>query len=430
MRRRTSPGTFQPARLVIILLIAAAIALVWERWRFGRSLRDPQHLVALANALEEDSATARHAQLLLETRHLARDEFARLQAILEELHARLVELKPKTHDAAARLQRVLESSDGYAVAANEKLLIQLHGLLEEYRPEEPTVDLLFKRCETLRIPVEQTIQKDNYEKPPEPELVERIHVLDEEASRQTELQADFDRRLDAILHAAGGGANSGATVAQVLADLKARWAAEANAKAAEVAEEVRAEYARKLVTEKAESERLIGEAALENERVRREAKLAADRQEAETEARRVAETTENARQAEARRVAAREASLRAEAEEREYQAALPDLERYLSGFITPGHQQLVAARWVYTEEAKPLSLSALKARHCLRQDDTGYMYFGTCAGSDSNDRPGGALDGYNGQGHVPPGMLPDIVKAQGLLLKYADKLIEHGRLLP
>jgi hypothetical protein len=85
---------------------------------------------------------------------------------------------------------------------------------------------------------------------------------------------------------------------------------------------------------------------------------------------------------------------------------------------------------VHTEEKKPVSLGALQARHCLRQDDTGYMYFAAHAGSQGNDRPAGALTGYDGVGAPPASLVPDIVKAQNLLIKFSDKLIEHGKLLP
>ena len=112
-----------------------------------------------------------------------------------------------------------------------------------------------------------------------------------------------------------------------------------------------------------------------------------------------------------------------------YQAALPELEKYLSAFITPGHNQLVGSRWVYTEEKKPISFSALKGWHAMRKDGTGQMYLVIHAASKGNDRPAGVFSGYRGSA-VPRAMIRDAVRAQNLLEKYADKLIEHKRLLP
>ena len=64
----------------------------------------------------------------------------------------------------------------------------------------------------------------------------------------------------------------------------------------------------------------------------------------------------------------------------------------------------------------------------MRKDNTGQLYFVSYVASEGNDRQKGVFSGYR-PGAVPPAMVPDIVRAQNLLEKYADKLIEHGKSL-
>lgn len=430
MRRRNPLEQFQWSRLLLVALVALTMFLVWERWQTARRLRDPKHLVELANALEGDANAARYAQMVEETRALAKKEFAELRSMLSGAEEALEKLRPSVNHLDALLKEVRTTSKGSGIAADRNALEQFHAATAEFSVTPEKIDQYRESVKTLQAPIEAALGEQLFDKSPTAEFKTSVESLCQSIVRDKALVSETAAKVQVILDKAlptPGGKTL--LLSDALQQLEQEWAVE-NAQAAQKEQDrVRAEYREKLAKETAESERLIAEAKLEKERADREAALLAERQAAEIAARKHAEAMEQAAEEEARRVAQREAKLKAEAEEREYQAALPQIEKYLSGVITPGHKQLVRDRWVFTEETKPLSYSAMKAKHMMRKDNTGQLYFVSYVASEGNDREKGVFSGYR-QGPVPPAMVPDIVRAQNLLEKYADKLIEHGKLLP
>ncbi len=430
MRRRNPLEQLQWSRLLLVALVALTGFLVWDRWQTARRLRDPKHLVELANALEGDANAARYAQMVEETRALAKKEFAELRALLSEAQVGLELLRPAVVRLDTLLEEVRTTSKGSGIAADRDALEQFHAATAEFGVTPEKIDQHLDSVKTLQAPVEAALAEQLFDKSPTTDFKTSVEALCQSIARDKALVSETAAKVKVILDAAPSSPGTGALLlSDALQQLEQEWAVQDAKAAQEAQDKVRAEYREKLAKETAESERQIAEAKLEKERAERGATLAAERQAAEIAARKHAEAMAEVEKEEARRVAEREAKLKAEAEEREYQAALPEIEKYLSGIITPGHKQLVRDRWVFTEETKPLSYSAMKARHMMRKDNTGQLYFVSYVASEGNDREKGVFSGYR-PGAVPPAMVPDIVRAQNLLEKYADKLIEHGKLLP
>lgn len=427
MPGRSARG-LQPHRLVGVLLIAAIAYLVWERVQTERRLSSPAYLAELANNVQGASDAGRYAQMVLETRALAEAEYRALKSLGLSALEKLQSVTPTAERFATELADLRSGPRGRAIAARAESLEQFQAATAKFAVTPEALMAYEESLTVLMNPIEAAIAEQAFDKAPSPELRSKVEALAKEVDEAAESLVAADRRVQAIV-AAAPAEGDGPPLAEAVTALERRYAAAEAEAVRETTARVREEYREKLAAQAAAEEQAAREAELANKAKVHEEKLRAEKQAAEAEARRIAEAAEEARQAEERRIAAREAKLKAEADEREYQAALPELEKYLAAFITPGNKQLVRDRWVYTEEKKPLSYSALKARHMMRKDNTGQLYFVSYANSEGNDRPGGPFSGYR-PGHVPPAMVPDIVRAQNLLEKHADKLIEHGRLLP
>lgn len=427
MPARNARG-FQPQRLIVVMLLAVVAYLTWDKVESRRRLGSPEYLAELANKLEADADAGRHAQMVLETRALAEAESVAIAALVSSARAQLQVVKPQAERLAAELAALQSGPRGRAIAVQSELLEEFHAALDGFAVTPESLAIYDQSLTALAAPVDAAIAAKAFDKPPAPELRGQIETLAGKLRDDAKRMTSTQRKIEAIVAAAPPTAE-GPTLAEALSTLEERWAAAGAAAVREATERVRAEYRQKLAAQAAAEEQAAREAELANQATVHAAKLRADKIAADAEAQRIADEAEEARLAEERRVAEREVRLKAEAAEREYQAALPEIERYLAAFITPGHKQLIRDRWVYTEETKPISYSALKARHAMRKDNTGQMYFVSYAASEGNDRPGGPFAGFR-PGPVPAAMVPDIVRAQNLLEKYADKLIEHGRLLP
>lgn len=430
MSARNPRERLKLARLAGAALVIALAYLAWDRIALERQLRTPEYLARRANQLQEGTDVARHAQMVLEARQLAREELVRLESLGRRTEKQLNLLAEAVPKSAAKLQKLRDTPAGNSLAAHPDSLEQFVALTTEYVPEPDAVLDLQKRFDLLFQAVTQALAAPTTEKPPEPTLATRLQAINDETEKWVVQNAAFDRRLAALVEAAPPApGDSGPSLAAAVEQHQDAWAAQLNRAAQTAAEKVRQEFAAEHEAEKLKTQRELEEAKLAKERKIRDEQVKAEQLEAEIESRKIAEATEAARREEERRVTEHEAALLRAAEEQAFQDALPEIRKYLSGVITPGHQQLGRGGWDFTEELKPLSLSALKVRRAMERSTTGQFHFAGNVGSSKNDRPKGFLDGHLG-GHVDPTVVPDVVKAQSLLEKHADKLIEKGMLLP
>jgi hypothetical protein len=105
--------------------------------------------------------------------------------------------------------------------------------------------------------------------------------------------------------------------------------------------------------------------------------------------------------------------------EADFKRDLPDIKSHLAAFITSGHQ----LRRDYSNG--PVSLAYLKSEGALNEDREGMEKLLRLAGR-GNDRPRGALPKHDlGWANTPK---QPVEKAQALLKKYGDLLVEKGML--
>ena len=183
-----------------------------------------------------------------------------------------------------------------------------------------------------------------------------------------------------------------------------------------------------LPTESAQTKTRLGEAGLEKERKLRELSEQLLRSNTEIEAQKMTDAIAEVRRQELERQTRLKGQIEEKQKEAKFEAALPEINKFLVPFITPGHKQLDGSRWIYSDEAKPLSLAGLRATHGLDNNQEGYQRLYFVAGSIQNDRPDGPFRVYNG-GALPDADVPLIRKAQILLEDFGDIMVEKGMLL-
>lgn len=198
------------------------------------------------------------------------------------------------------------------------------------------------------------------------------------------------------------------------AALEARLVSEARQQAAEVEQERKQLLAEKSKQLKAkEAEKVAEESRIKELELTAQAEELNDR-------RRKLEAQAKA-DAERRKEEAAKAEL-----EKEFQRDLPEIKRYLSGFITPGT--------AYREGLKgirgPMSLSHLEREGVFQESRPGLMRMLFLA-HNRNDRPPGAIPNALG-GDIDWFNVPKepLIKAQGFLIKYGKLLVEKGMLEP
>lgn len=187
------------------------------------------------------------------------------------------------------------------------------------------------------------------------------------------------------------------------------------------------EFTRAIAAERIKTQSLLAEKAKELEVKRREAELKKQKVEKEIETQKLADAAEDALRAEAERQIARRAALERENDARKLKAAMPEIEKYLAPFITPGNQQLNGNEWTLSATKVPLSYSALKAIGALGNGTGGHQALCYVAGCKENDRPNGVFRARKElRGSMDFSEVSNAQKAQELLTKYGDLMVNQG----
>lgn len=428
-RRKKTPLKLE--RVLLIALLAGAAVLAFDRWRMSERLGSPEYLASLANELEESRDVRNHSLAVLEQRQLA--------------EAKLIELRERCDTAAVSLNDALaalatadrikadlqEGSTGKAIAADEEGLAQFWS----YQQETPELDAgalteLSTKLVTLRVPIDEAVATENYDKQPDDGLVAELDELFDVSSQAYAEAAEHRDDLTALLARFKTAPRGDRTLAAALAEQEAQLQEAEAARVAEAVAKVREEYADRLANERAETQRRLEEQKLAAEREARETQLAL----AEAEAEKTRREAELARalaidEADALAQAAEQARAKA-AREAALKQDMGAVRRYLTPFITAGNKvPKRLTQWEYTSQAAPLSLSLVESFGALENDDKGRQAFMWLTASRHNDRPDGPFgSGYFG-GAVRPQYHPNIVRAQELIKKHRQALVETGMML-
>ena len=195
-------------------------------------------------------------------------------------------------------------------------------------------------------------------------------------------------------------------------------------------QDVRNALTQELVAERIKTENLLAEKAREYELQVRQAKLDKQKSEKEIEIQQLADAKEDALLAEALRQADRRDGIEEMNDRRKLEAAMPEIEKYLAPFITPGNQQLNGNEWSFGATKTPLSYSAMQAFGAIYRTNDGYSALCYLAGCKENDRPNGVfrvcLEPRSINNHTE---LRNVEQAQELLIKYGDLMVRYGVLL-
>ena len=131
-------------------------------------------------------------------------------------------------------------------------------------------------------------------------------------------------------------------------------------------------------------------------------------------------------------------ALAAEERERAVNADITDIRRFLSPFINSGHLQpkVGANKWTTerTIDSKPVSLSRLKASGALDKTLEGlerlFIFGGGKNPGLHNRRPLGDFPEYSSEKLRKPDIQASVERAQDLLIKHGDALVEMKLLSP
>ena len=118
--------------------------------------------------------------------------------------------------------------------------------------------------------------------------------------------------------------------------------------------------------------------------------------------------------------------------EREFQKDLPDIQSLLRPFITDGDTQPRGRQFARTGgRERPVSFAKLKATTALQTNDSSQrLLYSLTACNRTNDRDLGAFPSYFGGESDWKVKAPIIQKAQELLIKYGDLMVEKGMVAP
>jgi len=405
---------------VVIALLAALLAVVLLRPDRSAELAkdNAEAHVKLAN-LQEKLVELETAQALRDQETAARksqaariaDQAALAEDAVDSLAAEVSAWESSTRDLFA-------GEEGRRIAADASLLRQFRDLREQPRPNPRIPDQLRARLQGLKAQAQDAGKHPNA--PVSPQLGTAIAGIESEAKAALKSYRDHNEQLRALRSQAPKSVpGSTPKLETALSTLKDEEAAARAAIVAKKIMEVREQENAKAAERAAEEERKLRAQQAENER--REGELKRERLRLESEQR-------------AQTLAAENRSLIAKKNkaqlEQEFQADLNDIRALLSPFVSDGSTQPEGTTFKRTgTKPTPVSLAALRGAQALDPNDRGQqnLYFMT---SQFNDRPLGAFPKYFGGESDWRVKAPAVQRAQELLIKYGEVLVEKGMLIP
>jgi hypothetical protein len=381
-----SPGTSKPRPETSVSAQATPVSsAVHEQQDLARRLAELQkkndELAEQVRALRQQRTGERIGQTLQSVR------VSRLRDSGREARDELRALKSGLAGWNARLTSLLTNDAGKQIGADPQSVRLFAAILDNTVLDETQIGRWEGELEQLLEPLDASLAEDTRLQLPD-EFVTELNALKRAVREKRDELDQQQAALNALLGDADGQQRPGLRLSATLEDALQEYRNEQSRR--------RAEFIAQATEE------------IEEERTRRLAE----------------EALADARRAEQQRQAERQAKLEREALEREFERSLPEIRRYLTPFITPGNRQFGQT---YTEEKKPLSFSGIQQAGALDNTAIGHQKFMFLAGGSANDRPSGVFPTYIG-GHVHDPR--DVVRAQNLLKRFGDLLVEKKMLEP
>jgi len=398
----------------------------------GQVNSDPGHPVARENLpIESDREPLRKAKSRQMQEDRNRAQVAEVRTRRAQVRSELAKLRTRLAAWNQRLDQLLENDPGRRLAADPSHL----ELIATFTREKPLTPAQIAGWEEqLRLRFRSIPEKAH----PDDGLLavpdDSLPKLQEITSKVDQAAAGLARRnaaVDALLaeSAQQDLEPEGPSLRTVLQNHFDQAAIEKERELAEAVRRVREKSYQQRLDERTQAEQELAQARLEAERKRRELELALAQSKAKAEQQKAQDALEDANRTEEKRQAEREAQLKQQQREARFQAALPQINKYLTPLITPGERQLQGGRWVYVDKKAPLSLSGIRAKGGLKQNDLGYRRLYEICGAPENDRPNGPFREWNNLG-IHDHEVPLVRKVQSLLEEHGDLMVEKGLLAP
>lgn len=309
----------------------------------------------------------------------------------------------------SQVETLLQNDRGRALAADPVLAATFRALYEQERPGGDRLDSIRSEMQQGVDTVRRASADEENALRPDAALTERLQSFYTEAAAATRARRDAHAAIrELVARVEGQATNLGQSLADVIAEDRR-------------ADQLRREETIRAAAEKTRREADARIAEAHAEKIRAEGELEANRIRAQTEA---------ARQ----RQADEEAQARKAAEHAALQAALErdqaDVRRYLAPFTARGYAQPRGYFCEQTAAAGPMSFSKIAAAGALKETRDGMQLLVNYA-TRGNDRDRAGFPTCNGSPSEWEALDKDYVRrAQELLSKYGDLLVEQGTLAP
>lgn len=353
-------------------------------------------------------------------RAVARAQLAGMKTEVTSIRDRLGKLKSLDADWLAKRASLLKGEEGRRIVASPAHLTLVIQMLDREPSATPNEILKWDvQVEELATPIEKALAAETSTLALTPDHERMLTDLGRHITTAVSALEQRQRQVAAILKETAGTTPGTQTLEEALAAHQVALAIQENEA-----------HSRLLAEERAKTARMVRDTEIENERRLREATEAAMKANAEIERKKIEDAAALARQQEQQRQMEHQARMQREQLEAKFQRTLPEIRRMLVPFLTPGNRQIGKGEWTYTEEQKPLSLAAIRARGALENSRSGYRNFYHITSGQQNDRPNGIFRANYIGADVDPQSVPDVVRAQNLLNEFGDLLVEKKLLEP
>ena len=421
-------STIKPGRIftfVVFVCMAAAIAYLYSK--DGPSKDSGDDVASMKAELE--NANELILQLKEAELHRERDQLvaeSRLAGSRQSLQTAsdtITKLEKAITQWTTTTSSLMTGPQGMRLAASPAALEQAEAILQAARPSENLPATLRARLEPLEKLVEtaQNAEKEQHVSfDPGPTFTAQLDAIKAEAEPALKVYQDHNRRLEAVL--AGLPENSPeseSTLEEALQARKNERLQEENRLLAEELEKVREESAEKRREDEAIAKRRADELDREEQQKKRE------QEELQRQAEIAGIDADNKQLGQDIAAALARKKL-----EREFAQDLPQIKSLLSPFITEGRTQPEQGFFRQSTQVGPVSLGKLNSERLLSVsiDDQRRLWYMAAGGK--NDRQLGGFPTYIGNATDWQAKQPTVQKAQALLIKYGELMVEKKMLTP
>lgn len=349
---------------------------------------------------QEKSIAAVNALAIVERGEVLRQEITLLRSNQERLTERIQELE--------------QSDDGRRIASDATLVQQVAAALDVQLPPSDLANRLLPRVDQLLVAPNQALEKQIADYLPSDSLLTVFDSIEAETASANATVSRVLNDLDALVRQASNlPLSQESTLQDQLMNVREGLEGERRALVAETIDRAKRDTAQKLADQEAENERKIAEAT------RAAAELVGEETAARILAQAAAEKQRMEVEKQEREVAAARAKLDADFKRDE-----PQIKNLLVALVSSGGTYLGNK----ATQNGPVSISVLQSRGILTEGRKGIENLCFLA-SNNNDRPRGPLPFYDGNYSWWDKVDKEIPgKAQALLIRYADLMLEKGLL--